>query len=238
MIVGECTPIFHWRCVFTYYNIMINWHDYGWMQLEIIKCSFSFHNMASIMLWIFLIDCMIFKSSIVDIVYYYCIMGFFFGCLDPCLICLLHIIFFPTNQGWVWKNLTQIHFSRTMVAFICLMHFMFYENKINWSQSICKKMFTIYFFVFLLVNFEDHNASKSHHTCTNEASSAPLPHTKKNFSFTHPQTNVHGQSFGNIPLLEQSNTRIFVGKLQHLLDELLKKGIFGEVVANIHVIEW
>jgi hypothetical protein len=33
-------------------------------------------------------------------------------------------------------------------------------------------------------------------------------------------------------------TRIFVGKLQHLLDELLKKGIFGEVVVNIHVIEW
>jgi hypothetical protein len=33
-------------------------------------------------------------------------------------------------------------------------------------------------------------------------------------------------------------TRVFVGKLQHLLDELLKKGIFGEVVANIHVIEW
>jgi hypothetical protein len=32
-------------------------------------------------------------------------------------------------------------------------------------------------------------------------------------------------------------TRVFVGKLQHLLDELLKKGIFGEVVANIHVIE-
>jgi len=33
-------------------------------------------------------------------------------------------------------------------------------------------------------------------------------------------------------------TRVFFGKLQHLLDELLKKGIFGEVVANIHVIEW
>jgi hypothetical protein len=33
-------------------------------------------------------------------------------------------------------------------------------------------------------------------------------------------------------------TRVFVGKLQHLLDELLKKGIFGEVVVNIHVIEW
>jgi hypothetical protein len=33
-------------------------------------------------------------------------------------------------------------------------------------------------------------------------------------------------------------TRVFVGKLQHLLDELLKKGVFGEVVANIHVIEW
>jgi hypothetical protein len=33
-------------------------------------------------------------------------------------------------------------------------------------------------------------------------------------------------------------TRDFVGKLQHLLDELLKKGIFGKVVANIHVIEW
>ncbi len=33
-------------------------------------------------------------------------------------------------------------------------------------------------------------------------------------------------------------THVFVGKLQHLLDELLKKGIFGEVVANIHVIEW
>ncbi len=33
-------------------------------------------------------------------------------------------------------------------------------------------------------------------------------------------------------------TRVFVGKLQHLLDELLKKGIFGEVVADIHVIEW
>jgi hypothetical protein len=32
--------------------------------------------------------------------------------------------------------------------------------------------------------------------------------------------------------------RVFVGKLQHLLDEFLKKGIFGEVVANIHVIEW
>jgi hypothetical protein len=27
-------------------------------------------------------------------------------------------------------------------------------------------------------------------------------------------------------------TRVFVGKLQHLLDELLKKGIFGEVVAT------
>ncbi len=33
-------------------------------------------------------------------------------------------------------------------------------------------------------------------------------------------------------------TCVFVGKLQHLLDELLKKGIFSEVVANIHVIEW
>jgi hypothetical protein len=33
-------------------------------------------------------------------------------------------------------------------------------------------------------------------------------------------------------------TRVFVGKLQHLLDKLLNKGIFGEVVANIHVIEW
>jgi hypothetical protein len=33
-------------------------------------------------------------------------------------------------------------------------------------------------------------------------------------------------------------TRVFFGKLQHLLDELLKKGVFGEVVANIHVIEW
>jgi hypothetical protein len=33
-------------------------------------------------------------------------------------------------------------------------------------------------------------------------------------------------------------TRVFFGKLQHLLDELLKKGIFGKVVANIHVIEW
>ncbi len=33
-------------------------------------------------------------------------------------------------------------------------------------------------------------------------------------------------------------THVFVGKLQHLLDELLKKGVFGEVVANIHVIEW
>jgi hypothetical protein len=33
-------------------------------------------------------------------------------------------------------------------------------------------------------------------------------------------------------------TRIFVGKLEHLLDELLKKGIFGEVMADIHVIEW
>jgi hypothetical protein len=33
-------------------------------------------------------------------------------------------------------------------------------------------------------------------------------------------------------------TRVFVGKLQHLLDELLKNGIFGKVVANIHVIEW
>jgi hypothetical protein len=33
-------------------------------------------------------------------------------------------------------------------------------------------------------------------------------------------------------------TRIFFGKLQHLLDKLLKKGIFGKVVANIHVIEW
>ncbi len=33
-------------------------------------------------------------------------------------------------------------------------------------------------------------------------------------------------------------TRVFVGKLHHLLDELLKKGIFGEVVANIHIIEW
>jgi len=33
-------------------------------------------------------------------------------------------------------------------------------------------------------------------------------------------------------------TRVFVGKLQYLLDELLKKGIFGQVVANIHVIEW
>jgi hypothetical protein len=33
-------------------------------------------------------------------------------------------------------------------------------------------------------------------------------------------------------------THVFVNKLQHLLDELLKKGIFGEVVADIHVIEW
>jgi hypothetical protein len=33
-------------------------------------------------------------------------------------------------------------------------------------------------------------------------------------------------------------TRVFVGKLQHLLEELLKKGIFGEVVADIHGIEW
>ncbi len=33
-------------------------------------------------------------------------------------------------------------------------------------------------------------------------------------------------------------TRVFVGKLQHLQNELLKNGIFGEVVANIHVIEW
>ncbi len=33
-------------------------------------------------------------------------------------------------------------------------------------------------------------------------------------------------------------TRVFVGKLQHLLDKFLKKGIFGEVVADIHVIEW
>jgi hypothetical protein len=33
-------------------------------------------------------------------------------------------------------------------------------------------------------------------------------------------------------------TCVFVSKLQHLLDKLLKKGIFGEVVANIHVIEW
>jgi hypothetical protein len=33
-------------------------------------------------------------------------------------------------------------------------------------------------------------------------------------------------------------TRIFFGKSQHLLDELLKKDIFGEVVANIHVVEW
>jgi len=33
-------------------------------------------------------------------------------------------------------------------------------------------------------------------------------------------------------------SHVFVSKLQHLLDELLKKGIFGEVVANIHVIEW
>jgi hypothetical protein len=33
-------------------------------------------------------------------------------------------------------------------------------------------------------------------------------------------------------------TLVFVSKLQHLLYELLKKGIFGEVVANIHVIEW
>jgi len=33
-------------------------------------------------------------------------------------------------------------------------------------------------------------------------------------------------------------SRVFFGKLQHLLDELLKKGIFGKVVVNIHVIEW
>jgi hypothetical protein len=33
-------------------------------------------------------------------------------------------------------------------------------------------------------------------------------------------------------------THIFFGKLQHLLHKLLKKGIFGKVVANIHVIEW
>jgi hypothetical protein len=33
-------------------------------------------------------------------------------------------------------------------------------------------------------------------------------------------------------------TRVFVSKLQHLLDKLLKKGIFSEVVVNIHVIEW
>jgi Ca2+/Na+ antiporter len=111
--------------------------------------------------------------------------------------------FFLENHDWVWKNLTQTHFSRFMVAFICLMNFMFYKNKINWGQTICKKMFTTYFFVFLLVKFEYHNASRSHHTYTNEASSAHLPHTK-NFSFTHPQTNVHGQYFGNVPLLEQS----------------------------------
>ncbi len=47
-------------------------------------------------------------------------------------------------------------------------------------------MFTIYFFVFLLVKFEDHNALRSHHTCTNEASSAPLPHKKKHFLYTPP----------------------------------------------------
>jgi len=33
-------------------------------------------------------------------------------------------------------------------------------------------------------------------------------------------------------------THVFVSKLQHLLDEILKKGIYGEVVADIHVIEW
>jgi len=33
-------------------------------------------------------------------------------------------------------------------------------------------------------------------------------------------------------------TRVFVSKLRHLLDKLLKKGIFGGVVANIHVVEW
>jgi hypothetical protein len=107
---GECSPIFHRRCVFTYYNIMINWHDYGWMQLEIIRCSFAFHNMASIMLWIFLIDFMIFKvmnSGYCLLLLYY---GIFFWSLDPCLICLPHIIFSPTNQGWVWENLTQIHY--------------------------------------------------------------------------------------------------------------------------------
>jgi hypothetical protein len=32
-------------------------------------------------------------------------------------------------------------------------------------------------------------------------------------------------------------TCVFVGKLQHLLNELLKKRIFGKVVADIHVIE-
>jgi hypothetical protein len=33
-------------------------------------------------------------------------------------------------------------------------------------------------------------------------------------------------------------TRVFVGKLQHLLDGLSKNGTFSEVVADIHVIEW
>ncbi len=70
-------------------------------------------------------------------------------------------------------------------------------------------MFTLYFLVFLLVKFEDKNAPRSHHTCTNEASSAPLPHTKKNISFTHPQTNAHGQYFENIPLLKQSKNVIY-----------------------------
>ncbi len=70
-------------------------------------------------------------------------------------------------------------------------------------------MFTIYFFVFLLMKCEDHNAPRSHHTCTNEASSAPLPHTKKKLLLYTPQTNVHGQYFGNIPLLEQSKKAIY-----------------------------
>ncbi len=33
-------------------------------------------------------------------------------------------------------------------------------------------------------------------------------------------------------------TRVFRIKLQSLLDDLLKKGVFGKVVADIHVIEW
>jgi hypothetical protein len=80
--------------------------------------------------------------------------------------------------------------SKFMVAFICLMIFIFYKNKFNWNQTICKEPSTICLLGFLLVKFEGHNAPKSHHTCTNETSSAPCPHTQKYIPLHTPNQNI------------------------------------------------